>query len=163
MTHPSAHEGRDATAHRTFERMEFFGDALLSVIVTEELLRTFPDLDEGQLSKYRSTLVSREALFSILAEPLNLHELIVVGPGEDVKIPREKAKILADVCEAIIAAIYFDQGMDHAREFVLRYFKPCLTFDRIQEIAFNAKGALQEEVQKRTQRLPEYNRRLNMV
>jgi len=157
LTHPSSHEGRNAEAHRTFERLELFGDSLLSFIITEQLLKTFPELDEGQLSKYRSTLVSRQALFNILAKPLELHRYVSVGPGEHLKSPREMAKILADVSEAIIAAVYFDQGIESVRTFVLSRYNPHLTQEQIYEISFNAKGALQEEVQRLTQRLPDYS------
>ncbi|MBI4430203.1 MAG: ribonuclease III [Candidatus Omnitrophica bacterium] len=156
LTHPSAHEGRDEKAHREFERMEFFGDALLNFIITNQLIKTFPELDEGNLSKFRSTLVSREALFNVIASKINLNRYASVGPGEDVKSPREKAKILADITEAVLAAIYYDQGLEVASQFVLKYFVPHMTQESIREISFNAKGALQEEVQKRTQHLPDY-------
>jgi|GEM_PF-1149062 len=156
LTHPSWHEGRDEKAHREFERMEFFGDALLNFIIAGQLIQLYPDLDEGHLSKFRSTLVSREALFNVIASKINLHKYVSVGSGEDLKSPREKAKILADITEALLAGIYYDQGLDTAREFVLKYFEEHMTQESIHEIAFNAKGALQEEVQKKAQRLPDY-------
>ncbi len=156
LTHPSWHEGRDEKAHREFERMEFFGDALLNFIIAGQLIQLYPDSDEGHLSKFRSTLVSREALFNVIASKINLHKYVSVGSGEDLKSPREKAKILADITEALLAAVYYDQGLETAREFVLKYFTEHMTRESIHEIAFNAKGALQEEVQKKAQRLPDY-------
>ena len=101
------------------EKLEFLGDAVLGLLVSEELVRRFPDWTEGQLSKGRSRLVNSRSL-CIAAEQLGLGNYLRLGRGEEKTGGRTKPALLADAYEAIVAAIYLDSGLDTAREFVRR-------------------------------------------
>lgn len=101
------------------ERLEFLGDAVLGIIVTDELFRTHPEEPEGQLAKFRAFIVNARALAD-LARSLNIGEYLLLGVGEERTDGRKKASILADAMEAVIGAIYVGAGLDKTREFVLR-------------------------------------------
>ncbi len=139
------------------ERLEFFGDAILSFIICKKLFEDFPDEDEGTLSKFRSIIVSRKLLFTI-AKKLKLHNYLYLGRGEH-NIPfREKAKIMADAFEAIIAAIYLDRGIDITERFIRTHFDPYLALSRLKKLDAmeNYKNKLQECCQREFQILPQY-------
>ncbi len=139
------------------ERLEFFGDAILSFIICKKLFEDFPDEDEGTLSKFRSIIVSRKLLFTI-AKKLKLHNYLYLGRGEH-NIPfREKAKIMADAFEAIIAAIYLDRGVDITERFIRTHFDPYLVLSRLKKLDAmeNYKNKLQECCQREFQILPQY-------
>src|ERR1700722_11923081 len=99
------------------EKLEFLGDAVLELLVSDELVRTFPDWSEGQLSKSRARLVNAVAL-SLAAEGLGLGHHLLLGRGEEKPGGRMKPALLADAYEAVIAAIYLDAGIEAARGFV---------------------------------------------
>jgi len=99
------------------EKLEFLGDAVLELLVSEELVRTFPDWREGQLSKSRSRLVNAASL-CIAAQTLGLGKHLRLSRGEEKTGGRSKSAILADAYEAIVAAIYLDAGLEAARRFV---------------------------------------------
>jgi ribonuclease III len=101
------------------EKLEFLGDAVLELLVSEELVRTFPDWREGQLSKSRSRLVNAASL-CIAAQALGLGKHLRLSRGEEKTGGRSKSAILADAYEAVVAAIYLDAGLDAARRFVRR-------------------------------------------
>lgn len=101
------------------ERLEFLGDAVLGIIVTDELFRTHPHEPEGQLAKFRAFVVNARALAE-LARSLNLGSHLLLGIGEERTDGRNKASILADAMEAVIGAIYVGAGFDATRAFVLR-------------------------------------------
>ena len=101
------------------EQLEFLGDAVLGLVTTEELFRRFPQFSEGQLSKLRAHLVSKNHLISV-AERLDLGRYLRLGRGEEKSGGRSKTALLVDALEAILAAIYLDGGMEPAREFILR-------------------------------------------
>jgi ribonuclease III len=101
------------------EKLEFLGDAVLELIVSEELVRAFPDWSEGQLSKSRARLVNAKVL-SLAAQRLSLGNYLRLGRGEMKTGGRHKPALLADAYEAILAAIYLDAGLDAARGFVRR-------------------------------------------
>ena len=101
------------------EKLEFLGDAVLELLVSEELVRAFPDWSEGQLSKSRARLVNATAL-SLAAQRLGLGQHLRLGRGEEKTGGRLKPALLADAYEAVIAAIYLDGGLDAARGFVRR-------------------------------------------
>ncbi len=92
------------------ERLEFLGDAVLGMVVTDHLFRTYPTLPEGELAKVRASLVSSAALAEVAAE-LRIGDALRLGKGEDGSGGREKPSILADAMEALIGALYLDQGM----------------------------------------------------
>ncbi|HEX4978955.1 MAG TPA: ribonuclease III [Acidimicrobiales bacterium] len=138
------------------ERLEFLGDAVLGLVVTDHLFRTYPDLPEGELAKVRASLVNSEALAEVAAS-LDLGEALLLGKGEAASGGREKPSILADAMEAVIGAVYIDGGWDAAVELVMR-----LLADRIEEAAAGPGGQdyktrLQELAARRFEQLPRYD------
>jgi ribonuclease-3 len=101
------------------ESLEFLGDAVLGLVVADALFRTFPEFSEGQKSKIKAMVVSTTALAE-LAERLGLGEHMILGRGEEKTGGRRKQALLADTCEALIAAVYLDGGLEPARQFLLR-------------------------------------------
>lgn len=104
------------------ERLEFLGDSVLSVIVSEYIYQYFPDLPEGELTKIRAALVCEGSLCTFSKE-LNMGEALLLGKGEQQNGGRTRASILADAFEAVLAAIYLDGGMEPARRHVLRFIE----------------------------------------
>jgi ribonuclease III len=137
------------------ERLEFLGDAVLGLVVTDHIFRTYPELPEGELAKVRATVVSAAALAEVAAE-LDLGASLLLGKGEDASGGREKPSILADAMEAVIGAIYLDGGWAAAEAFVLG-----LLGARIAEAAAGPGGQdyktrLQELAARHFDSLPEY-------
>ncbi len=102
------------------ERMEFLGDAVLELCVSEELFFRFPKMQEGQLTRNRASIVCEDALFKA-AKEIGLGAYLLLGRGEDVNGGREKPSILSDAFEAVIAAIFLDGGLEPARTFIHRF------------------------------------------
>lgn len=139
------------------ERLEFLGDAVLGLLVSEGLLNRYPEGSEGRLTKIKARLVSAEGLFEV-ASALELGSSIELSPTEERNGGRSKRSILADAVEAIIAAVYLDGGAAAAGELVGRLF---LTPQRVSAAADNlavdnAKSTLQELLQARQQPPPVY-------
>jgi ribonuclease-3 len=137
------------------ERLEFLGDAVLGWVVTDHLFLTYPDLPEGELAKVRSSLVNSAALADV-ATGIELGEALLLGKGEDASGGREKPSILADATEAVIGAVYLDQGAEAAAGLVMR-----LLGDRIVEAAAGPGGEdyktrLQERCARQYDELPSY-------
>jgi ribonuclease-3 len=131
------------------EKLEFLGDAVLELLVSEELVRAFPDWSEGQLSKSRARLVNATAL-SLAAQRLGLGHHLRLGRGEEKTGGRSKPALLADVYEAIIAAIYLDAGLEAARGFVLKSLVEGAMVDEAERQGrTDHKSALQELLQSR--------------
>ena len=145
------------TAGGDNERLEFFGDAILSFVICKKLYTEFPRCDEGILSKYRSLLVSRKLLFTI-AKKIKLHHYLFLGQGEQNIKFLDKTNMMADALEALIAALYIDRGMRTAEKFISTYFDPYLTRTTLGRLdaTHNYKNKLQEFAQKRFQTLPVY-------
>jgi ribonuclease-3 len=138
------------------ERLEFLGDAVLGLVVTDHLFRTYPDLPEGELAKVRAALVSSSALAEVAVE-LEIGAALLLGKGEDASGGREKPSILADATEAVIGAVYLDRGWDGADGLVMR-----LLGDRIGTAAAGPGGhdyktRLQELCSQRYDQLPSYS------
>ena len=128
------------------ERMEFLGDSILSLIVSDHLFRKYPDIPEGELTKVRAALVCEKALHTF-AERISLGEYIFVGKGEEKAGGRTKSSILADAFEALIASIYLDGSLEKATEFVMKFIPD--TFEKCKNISFHDyKTFLQEVMQK---------------
>ncbi len=102
------------------EQLEFLGDSVLGFLVSEQLVRLYPDLPEGGLSKRKAHLVSAQRLFES-AEKLHLGQYLLLGRGEEMSGGRSKRALLANALEAVIAALYLDGGMEAARRFILEY------------------------------------------
>nr|WP_281270534.1 ribonuclease III [Quadrisphaera granulorum] len=127
----------------TNERLEFLGDAVLGLVVTDELFHRHPDLPEGRLAKLRSAVVNMRALASV-ARGLDLGSAVRLGRGEEATGGRDKDSILADTTEAVIGAVYLACGPDAAREFVLRLVGPLLEVSAELGAGLDWKTSLQE-------------------
>jgi ribonuclease-3 len=131
------------------EKLEFLGDAVLELVASEELVRAFPDWNEGQLSKSRARLVNATAL-STAAQRLRLGHYLRLGRGEEKTGGRSKPALLADAYEAVIAAIYLDAGLEAAREFVRRSLIEGVMVGEAEHLGRpDHKSALQELLQAR--------------
>src|ERR1035437_4035456 len=131
------------------EKLEFLGDAVLELLVSEELVRTFPDWSEGQLSKSRARLVNAASL-CIVARQLGLGNYLRLGRGEEKTGGRTKPELLADAYEALIAAIYLDAGLEAARGFVRRSLVEGAIAVEAERLGHtDHKSALQEFLQSR--------------
>lgn len=108
----------ETPGHPSNERLEFLGDAVLGLVVTDHVFRSYPLLPEGELAKVRASVVSAAALADVAAE-LDLGEALLLGKGEDASGGREKPSILADALEAVIGAVYLDAGWEAAAAVVL--------------------------------------------
>jgi len=154
-----------ALVHRSFcaehpdvesnERMEFLGDAVLGLSVTDHVYVTYPELPEGELAKLRASVVNAEVLARVAVE-VELGPALLLGKGEDASGGRTKASILADAIEAVIAAVYLDGGWEAADALVLR-----LVGERIREGAAGPGGndfktQLQELAARQFDQLPRY-------
>jgi ribonuclease-3 len=137
------------------ERLEFLGDAILGLVVAEKLYQTFTHISEGEMTKLRATLVRRETLAHI-AKVNNLGDYLYLGKGEDTSGGRNKPANLACALEAIIAAVFLDQGLPVARELILKLINIELQNVISQGTAVDYKSALQELIQSRLQRTPTY-------
>jgi ribonuclease-3 len=137
------------------ERLEFLGDAILGFIVAEELYRRFTQLSEGEMTKMRSFLVQRDTL-SRIAKNISLGDYLYLGKGEEASGGRRKPANLAGALEAIIAAIFLDQGLAAIRDFVLRSVNQELNKLLTQGVGVDYKSQLQEIIQARKQQTPSY-------
>jgi len=154
MTHPSmSAEQREAVENN--QRMEFLGDAVLQVILTEHLYRILPDQAEGHLTKIRASLVSRRALADC-ALRLGLEEYLRLGKGEEANGGRHRESNLADAFEALLGAICLDGGITGAREVTMRLMEEDLQEALEGEDTSNPKGRLQEELQALRRESPLY-------
>ena len=137
------------------ERLEFLGDAVLNCVTADLLYRHFPQAPEGELSRYRATLVSGEALAALAAE-LNLGERMQMGAGELKSGGFRRKSILADAVEALLGAIYMDGGFNAAAAVIERMFAPRLSVLPSAAQLKDPKTRLQEALQARAMPLPEY-------
>ena len=155
-----------ALTHRSFayenggvptnERLEFLGDSVLGIIVTEELYHRFPDFPEGRLAKLRAATVNMRALAEV-GRFLGLGEALMVGKGEEVTGGREKNSMLADSVEALIGAIYVDQGFEKTATFVRRIMAPTIEAAENLGAGLDWKTSLQELAAQLGRGLPEYS------
>jgi ribonuclease-3 len=156
LTHRSRANEDASGASVDNESLEFLGDAVLGFAMADLLFRDFPQLDEGQKSKIKASLVSTATLGD-LARELGLGQYLALGRGEEKTGGRNKQALLADGYEAVIAALYLDGGIEAARGFIVREFSERLEDVRSPEFwGRDYKSALQEIVQARELPLPEY-------
>lgn len=128
------------------ERLEFLGDSVLSVIVTDYLYKTYPERTEGELTKLRASLVCEKSL-SAFSRELNVGEFLRLGKGERANGGADRASLLADAFESILAAIYIDGGMEPAKKFVMRFILQELKHTD-DEVFKDYKTSLQEVIQR---------------
>lgn len=145
LTHSSyANEARDGVSSN--ERLEFLGDSVLSIVVSEYIYKEFNNLPEGELTKLRASLVCEKSLCQFSRE-LDLGKYLRLGKGEDKGGGRERDSILADAFEAVLAAMYLDGGFNVAKNHVMRFIKNELKHTD-DEVFKDYKTALQEIIQK---------------
>jgi ribonuclease III len=137
------------------ERMEFLGDAVLGLVVTDALYAREPELPEGQLAKLRASVVNTRALAGV-ARALGLGEWLRLGRGEETTGGRDKSSILADTMEALIGAVYLERGLDGATVMVRRLFEPLLAGAGSDASGLDWKTALQELTAAGGLGVPEY-------
>ena len=153
MTHRSAAD--DAVAD-SYERLEFYGDAVLSLIIAQYLYEHHPDWDQGMMSKARSSVV-QEAPLAERALILGLDELLTLGPGEESTGGRTRPSVLCDIFEAVIGAVYIESGMEKARWFVLEQLDSNLRQISSGDVSPNDyKSRLQEVAQALWRKTPQY-------
>ena len=137
------------------ERLEFLGDSILGVTVTDFLYHQFPQAREGDLSRMRSQIVRAESLAQV-AKKLQLGPELSLGPGEMKSGGQRRDSILGDTVEALIGAVYLDTGIDAARGAVNNWFKELLAAASDAQPVKDAKTALQEWLQQRSKPVPQY-------
>jgi ribonuclease-3 len=158
LTHKSHANELRQKDRKDNERLEFLGDAVLTLIVSEHLAQSFPGHTEGDLSKLKAQLVS-EASLAQAARGLDLGSLLRLGRGEELTKGREKSSLLANAFEAILAAIYLDGGLEPARAFALRLFSSDLNdLGELEQAGLGQdyKTQVQEWCQKAFETLPQY-------
>lgn len=151
LTHTSGADTRLASN----ERLEFLGDSVLGLVVCEQLFTRFPSLDEGELTKIKSAVVSRRTCARI-SKQLNLGEYLFLGKGMHMHaaVP---ANLLADVFESLVAAMYLDGGLEPTKAFILKYIEPEIDEVVEEEHAGNFKSLLQQVAQREFNSTPQYH------
>ncbi|HMC37164.1 MAG TPA: ribonuclease III, partial [Actinomycetota bacterium] len=154
-----------ALTHRSFafenalkvtnERLEFLGDAVLGLIITDLAFREFPELNEGELAKLRAATVNMTSLAEV-ARDLGLGELVLLGKGEEMSGGRDKTSILADAMEAVLGAVYLDRGLSTTRRLIERLFWPRMEAYARGEGERDYKTGLQEMASQDMGSVPEY-------
>ena len=150
MTHSSLADNRADSN----ERLEFFGDAILDLVICENLFYRFPDYQEGDLTKIKSMLVSRKTCSKIAAD-IGFADYAKVGKGMEMTRAMS-GSISAGIYEAIIAAMYTDGGYEMVKEFILKHFEPLILKADAQQHHENFKSLLQQYCQKKFPSTPEY-------
>ncbi|MGM0505760.1 MAG: ribonuclease III [Bacteroidota bacterium] len=155
LRHRSVVDSSGVQAHETYERLEFLGDAVLDLVITEILFEAYPERNEGFLTKLRARMVKGETLGS-LARQLGLDEHIEVGErsaGQGIEISRS---VLADVFEALVAAIYVSEGYQEVFRFIESTYREHLDIDKLSVTVDNFKSELLEWTQARRKPYPDY-------
>lgn len=156
LTHKSFTAEAGNSIFKNNERLEFLGDSILGFIIADYLFNSFPNEQEGNLSKMKSVIVSEPSLADG-ARLLHLQDYLILADCEDRTGGRDKDSILSDAFEAVIAVIYLNVGIEAAKEFVFKYLET--NIDNCQSLAIkkDTKGMLQELTQERFNELPVYN------
>lgn len=144
LTHSSCANEQKINKTQDYERLEFLGDAVLELVSSDYIYRENPGMSEGQMTKYRSSIVCEPAL-AFCARDIGLEQYIFLGKGEEATGGRDRDSIISDVMEAVIGAIYLDSGMEEAKAFIHRFVLSDLEH---KQLFYDAKTILQEEVQK---------------
>jgi len=150
----------EALTHRSFtsknnERLEFLGDGILNFVIADELFKAYPDVQEGDLSRLRATLVNKESL-AVIANKLNLGDVIKLGSGELKSGGFRRPSILADAVESIFGSVYCDGGFQPARDLIVRLYADRLASPTDLQSLKDPKTQLQELLQSRRFSLPAY-------
>lgn len=144
LTHSSYANEQKINKSGDYERLEFLGDAVLEMVSSDYIYRQNPDMTEGKMTKFRSSIVCEPAL-AFCAREIGLEQYILLGKGEETTGGRGRDSIISDVMEAVIGAIYLDSGIEEARAYIHRVVLSDLEH---KQLFYDAKTILQEEVQK---------------
>ena len=155
LRHRSIFRGQPTDGTESNERLEFLGDAVLGAVVAERLYLRFPDRDEGFLTRTRANLVNGKTL-ARFAEAIGLADMVLLSANMEASGGRSTPTILADAFEAIVGAVYLDQGFAQARAFLNRVLEQCVDLDAAAEQRTNYKSQLLEFVQARALGQPTY-------
>ena len=155
LIHSSYINENSSLAPTSNERLEFLGDAVLGLVVAEKLYRDFPRSNEGEMTRLRAALIRRDTL-ARMARAIGLGDYLYLGKGEETSGGRRKPVNLAGALEAVIAAIYLDQGLSTSKDFILRLLEPELQKVVSQGTVVDYKSQLQELLQAREQQTPVY-------
>jgi ribonuclease III len=139
----------------TNERLEFLGDSVLGLVVTDMAYASYPDRPEGWLAKLRAAIVNMVALADV-ARSLGLGDMVLLGKGEELSGGRDKSSILADALEAVFGAVYLDRGLDVSSELIERLFRPRMEAYVRGEGDRDYKTILQELASQELASMPEY-------
>lgn len=156
LVHSSYYNENPTVVSGSNERLEFLGDAVLGLIITERLYLTFPGSGEGEMTRLRSALVCRDTLHHV-AKTLGLGDYILLGRGEEAGGGRRKPANLARALEALIAAIFLDRGFAGTKGLVLKIFAAQLDKLAVRKQVIDYKSQLQEIVQAKQQLTPTYH------
>jgi ribonuclease-3 len=158
---------RQALIHRSYineaeeegiesnERLEFLGDAVLGLVVSEEVYKLYPHLSEGRLSQLRAMLVRWDTLAQA-ADRMSLGDYLVLGRGEELSGGRERPSNLAGALEALIGVAFLDGGLSRARKLILHLLRPDLVQVAVGQVVTDSKSQLQHVVQARWHEIPNY-------
>lgn len=155
LTHSSVVHESGGESKRDNQRLEFLGDAVLQVILTDWLYRLFPAGDEGVLTRMRSHLANRHTLYR-LAHHMELGEFLILGKGEEASGGRKRQSNLSNAYEALLGAIYLDGGLDAASAYVHAQFDVEVKNLQVRPQRENPKGMLQERLQAKSPKGPTY-------
>ncbi|MBT5562541.1 MAG: ribonuclease III [Rhodospirillaceae bacterium] len=156
LSHSSLAKSR-ADRDQTNQRLEFLGDRVLGLVIAGMIYETFPDEEEGAMARRHTALVRKEALARVALD-LRLGGFILMAPSEEESGGRDNEALLADTCEAIIAALFMDGGLGTAESFIRRHWTPLMSEDLSPPK--DAKTTLQEYVQSKGMNLPTYREAL---
>jgi len=146
ITHSSYANERTNKKIEYNERIEFLGDSVLSLVISEYLYKTYPNLPEGELTVTRAKIVCENSL-SKCAVDIGLGNYLMLGKGEELSGGRNKASVLSDAFESVIGAIYIDGGLDTARSFILKYMESVIKSCVEGKLFYDFKTQLQEIIQ----------------
>jgi len=155
LTHPSLAHEKGGSNHHHNQRLEFLGDAVLQLMLTDKIFKLYPDLPEGKLTQIRAHLANRHALHR-RAQAIELGKSLLLGKGEEASGGRDRLSNLADAYEALLGAIYLDGGIRAARKFTATQFAGEFKQIRQSTPRQNPKGLLQELLQARSAANPVY-------
>ena len=155
IRHPSYVYEKDKLGIYDNQRLEFLGDAVISLAISHLLMELFPDIKEGDLSKFRASMVSESGL-SYIASKLELGNYLLLGKGEEQTNGRKKPSIISDAFEALIGAVYLDGGFEEALRVIAKLFQPLLNRIDLDKSINDFKTELQEYSQNTFQSPPEY-------
>lgn len=155
LIHPSFRNEKNLTDLEDFDRLEFFGDAILNYVICRRLFDLFPEADEGILSRLRSILVSRK-IISRVAKQSGIDKIFRMSKSLQELPFILKMKVLTDLYESFLAALFFEKGLAQTEKFILLHFTPFLDSRKLLRLDPNPKSTLQELSQKHWRRLPTY-------